>query len=132
MDCIFCSIASGDIASRIVYQDENTVAFLDMSPWQRGHTVVIPKTHGVNALESPESFTLAAAVVPTVARLLVEKLGAVGVNIVSNCGEVAGQSVFHTHIHVVPRYAEKPGMAALFGPESENDLDDLLQEIMSS
>ena len=129
MDCIFCAIVAGEIPAKMVYRDDNVVAFLDVAPWQPGHTVVITTRHGVNAVVDPDSFVTASSVVPQIAQLLIEKLGASGINIVSNSGEAAGQSVFHTHIHVIPRYEDAPGLDNLLDYPRTIDIDEVYRQI---
>ena len=119
MDCLFCSIVAGEIPSKKIYEDDVAYAFLDISPWQVGHTLVIPKAHSVDVLEDDEVLATIAPAVARVGRLLKERLGADACNIVSNAGAVAGQEVFHAHVHVLPRYASSPGIANLKTPVTE-------------
>lgn len=128
MDCLFCSIVAGDVPSRKVYEDAAAYAFLDINPFGTGHTLVIPKRHAVSALEDDGTFAEIAPAVTTVARTLVDALGADGVNILSSAGAVAGQEVFHLHVHVVPRYESSPGLRNLF-VHSHDDLDAVLARI---
>ncbi len=100
-DCIFCKIIAGDIPSRAVYSDDHAYAFLDLGPWHRGHSLVVPRRHVPNLITGDSAFTQIAPAVETVARLLVERLGADGVNVLSSSGEVAGQEVFHLHLHLL-------------------------------
>ena len=108
MDCVFCAIVAGQIPSTRVYEDERTIAFLDINPGSEGHMVIVPRTHSADIREvSPEDL---AALFSTAQRLTVrahETLGCEGVNVINNCGAAAGQTVFHTHVHVIPRYADK-------------------------
>ena len=108
-DCIFCKIVAGEIPSAIVDEDESTLAFMDINPATRGHALVIPRKHAVDLLEiEPEEL---AAVVLAAQRLAVrmpERLGADGVNLINSCGNAAWQTVFHFHVHVIPRYAGDP------------------------
>ncbi|WCC79148.1 HIT domain-containing protein [Cutibacterium equinum] len=113
MDCLFCSIAAGDIPAMIVDSDDTSVAFLDIEPFQDGHTLVIPRKHVTSALDDDGELARISPMVTKVARHLVDSLGASGVNIVSNAGEVAGQSVHHLHVHVIPRYDREPGINAI-------------------
>ena len=113
MDCLFCAIVAGDVPSRQVYADEAAVAFLDINPWKRGHTLVIPRRHVNDLLAGDEALSEIVPAINATARLLVERLGADGINLLSNAGEVAGQEVFHLHVHLVPRYAADPGLRAL-------------------
>lgn len=113
MDCIFCSIIDGSVPSLQVAADESAVAFLDVEPFQDGHTLVVPRRHVASVLSDDGELAAISGLVEEVARLLVERLGASGVNVVSNAGEVAGQSVGHLHVHVIPRYEEEPGFDAI-------------------
>lgn len=130
MDCLFCSIVSGDIASRKVYEDEHAYAFLDIEPWHRGHTLVVPRRHVDDLTGDATVLTEIAPAVSQVSRLLVGRLDADGINMVSSAGPVAGQEVFHLHVHLVPRYGEHPGLANLFRKGVEDDPDEVLQQIV--
>lgn len=104
-DCIFCQILAGNIPSHQIYEDEHVVAFLDISQATLGHTLVIPKQHVRDLFELEE--TLAGhtfAVATKLAQKIVPLVGATGVNIVTNNHAVAGQAVFHFHVHIVPRF----------------------------
>jgi len=109
VDCLFCAIVAGEIPSTQVYEDERTYAFMDIAPASEGHLVVVPKTHAKDLLEI-EADDL-HAVVDTGRRLaarVTEVLGADGVNLLNNRGSAAWQTVFHFHLHVIPRYAGDP------------------------
>lgn len=108
-DCIFCKIVAGELPSLVVAEDEHTVAFLDVNPATAGHTVVIPREHHRDLLtiEAP-ALTATLATAQRVAGTLTERLDTVGVNLLNNCGSAAWQTVFHFHVHVVPRYADDP------------------------
>ena len=108
-DCVFCAIAAGEIPSFKVYEDELVVAYLDISPFSRGHTLVIPKAHSEGLLDTPDE-TLAAVVarVKRVAAHLKAALPCDGFNVLQNNGEAAGQTVRHVHFHIVPRYGKEP------------------------
>ncbi len=124
-DCLFCQITAGDIPSSKVYEDEEVLAFLDITQVTKGHTLVIPKQHARNVLDMD-----AAAAgrlferVPAIARHLKDTLGAAGVNIINNNEEIAGQTVFHTHIHLLPRYDETDGLSISF-KANEPDFEQL-------
>lgn len=126
-DCVFCKIIAGDIPSRKVYSDEAAYAFLDIAPWHRGHTLVIPKRHVVDLVHETPVLADIAPAIDVVARLLVDRLGPAGLNLYAAAGEVAGQEVFHLHVHLVPRYADLPGGRALFNPHHvpETELDEV-------
>ena len=108
-DCIFCAIAAGEIPSFKVYEDDLVVAYLDINPFTKGHTLVIPKAHSQDLLETPDE-TLAAIIarVKKVAAHLKAALPCDGFNILQNNGEAAGQTVHHGHFHIVPRYGQEP------------------------
>ncbi|HJE51077.1 MAG TPA: HIT family protein [Tessaracoccus flavescens] len=122
MECLFCSIVAGDIPSKKVYEDDVAYAFLDISPWQVGHTLVVPKRHSTDVLDDDEVLAEIAPAVARVGRLLKEKLGADACNVMSNAGAASGQEVFHTHVHLIPRWADNPGISNMRTPV-EQDLD---------
>jgi len=104
-DCIFCLLANGDIPTAKVYEDEDVAVILDAGPATRGHALVLPKEHYKNIAEVPEA--LAGKLVATAAKVgaaQMKALGALGFNVVINTNEAAGQTVFHAHVHVIPRY----------------------------
>ena len=114
-DCIFCQIVSGQIPSSKVYEDEEVLAFLDITQVTTGHTLVIPKKHYRNMLEmDAEAASSLFARVPKIAKQLQEKLGSSGINIINNNEEAAGQTVFHTHVHLLPRFDESDGLKLSF------------------
>ena len=108
-DCIFCAIAAGEIPSFKVYEDDFALAYLDINPFAKGHTLVIPKAHFEGLLDAPDE-TLAALVsrVKKVAAHIKDALGCDGFNILQNNGEAAGQTVKHIHFHIVPRWNGDP------------------------
>ena len=108
-NCVFCAIAAGEIPSFKVYEDEFALAFLDINPFSRGHTLVIPKVHFEGLLDiDGETLSALAGRVREVAARLVPALGCDGFNILQNNGEAAGQTVKHIHFHIVPRYGSEP------------------------
>jgi histidine triad (HIT) family protein len=108
-DCIFCKIAAGDLPSERVDEDEHTVAFMDINPWTRGHALVIPRNHSKNLYEAPEAdLEHAATAAKRLALLMRDRLGAEGVNLLNCCEPAAWQTVFHLHIHVIPRWSDDP------------------------
>ncbi len=126
-DCIFCKIVAGHIPASKVYEDEQVLAFLDITQVTPGHTLVIPKRHVADIFEmEDETASIVFARIPKIARQLKEKLGAKGLNIVNNNGEIAGQTVFHSHIHLLPRLDEKDGLDIRFNTH-EPDFDALGQ-----
>ena len=103
-NCIFCKLANGVFATNMIYEDEDFAAFLDASPAAKGHTLLVPKKHAANVFELPDE--IGAKIFPVakkVAANLKEKLGCDGVNILQNNGTAAGQTVFHLHVHIIPR-----------------------------
>ncbi len=104
-DCIFCKIIAGELPARIIDQDEDTVAFMDIAPATRGHALVVPRRHASDLLEIDDD-DLAATVraAQRLAGRVKERLDADGVNLINSCGAAAWQTVFHFHIHLIPRY----------------------------
>jgi histidine triad (HIT) family protein len=123
MDCLFCAIIAGQIPCRQIYSDESAIAFLDISPWHTGHALVVPRRHVVDVLAQPEPLSEIAGAISATSRLLMERLGADGMNLLINSGAVAGQEVFHLHVHLIPRFADRPGMSGLMDREPDIDLD---------
>lgn len=114
-DCIFCKIINGDIPSAKVFENEHVVAFLDLSQVTKGHTLIIPKIHKENLFElTPEIAKNIFEVAPTIANALKTAYSPIGLNVVNNNGEKAGQSVFHFHMHLIPRYGEGDGFGAVW------------------
>jgi histidine triad (HIT) family protein len=108
-DCLFCKIVAGEIPSTRVREDERTIAFMDINPATRGHLLVIPREHSTDLLEVSEADLAAcAAAAKQLAARVKERLGADGVNVLNSCGQAAWQTVFHFHLHVIPRYANDP------------------------
>jgi histidine triad (HIT) family protein len=108
-NCIFCKIVAGELPSRIVDQDERTIAFMDIAPATRGHALVIPRAHYADLREiDPEDLAATTLAAQRLAKRVPERLGADGVNLLNACGSAAWQTVFHFHIHVIPRYADDP------------------------
>ncbi|HGM4696015.1 TPA: HIT family protein [Streptococcus pyogenes] len=111
-NCIFCSIIQGDIPSSKVYEDEQVLALLDISQTTKGHTLVIPKQHVRNLLEmTAETASHLFARIPKIARAIQSATGATAMNIINNNEALAGQTVFHAHVHLVPRYNEEDGIS---------------------
>ena len=105
-DCIFCKIANGEIPSKTLYEDEDFRVILDLGPATRGHALILPKEHADNLYELPEETAARVFVLAKkMAAKMTEKLHCDGLNIVQNNGEVAGQTVHHFHMHVIPRHA---------------------------
>lgn len=108
-DCIFCKIVAGELPAQIVREDERTVAFMDINPATRGHALVIPRQHAANLLEiGAEDLQATILAAQALARRVTDRLKADGVNLINSCGSMAWQTVFHFHIHVIPRYRDDP------------------------
>ena len=108
-DCIFCKIVAGELPARIVDQDERTIAFMDIAPATRGHALVIPRAHSADLLSvEPADLSAVALACQRLAGMATERLGADGVNLLSSCGRAAWQTVFHFHVHMIPRYDGDP------------------------
>lgn len=116
-NCIFCKIAAGEIPSYKVYEDDVVYAFLDLSQVTQGHTLVIPKKHVTDIFEYDEKLASAVfARIPKIARALEEAFPEMeGLNILNNNKELAYQSVFHSHIHLIPRYEKTDDFSVHFG-----------------
>ena len=108
-DCIFCKIVTGDLPATIVDEDERTIAFMDIAPATRGHALVIPREHAPDLLSvEREDLQAVATASQRLAARAKERLGADGVNLLNACGAAAWQTVFHYHLHVIPRYDGDP------------------------
>lgn len=104
--CIFCKIVSGEIPSYKVYEDDNFLAFLDISQATYGHTLVVPKKHYANLLEMPnELLSKMFIIVKNISEKLTKTTQCEGFNILNNNGEAAGQTIHHFHVHIIPRYS---------------------------
>ena len=109
-DCIFCKIIKKEIPSNIVYEDDDIIAFLDISQTTLGHTLVVSKDHYDNFLTTPkEIMHKVMDVAQRIGQAQIAVLGAKGVNILTNVNKEAGQSVYHTHVHIIPRYISDEG-----------------------
>jgi histidine triad (HIT) family protein len=108
-DCLFCKIVAGEIPSTRVREDERTIAFMDINPATRGHLLVVPREHATDLTDvAPEDLAACMAAAQQLAIEVKDKLGADGVNVLNSCGRAAWQTVFHFHVHVIPRYANDP------------------------
>ena len=129
--CIFCAIVAGEAPARVVYEDEHTLAFLDINPITVGHTLVIPKAHAVDLHDiSPDDLAATARSAKTVAGLLTERLGCDGINLLHATGVAAWQTVFHLHIHVLPRVEGDLPFPFPIRGSTPDDLDALHQRIV--
>lgn len=122
-DCIFCKIISGEIPSTKVYEDEQVLAFLDISQVTPGHTLVIPKKHVENIFEYDEELaSIVFSRIPKIAKAMQKAFPEMkGLNIINNNGQVAYQSVFHSHIHLIPRYSNKDAFSMNFDENAKKD-----------
>lgn len=126
-DCIFCKIVAGEIPASKVYEDDHFLAFLDISQVTPGHTLVIPKKHARNLLEmTPDETAALFNIVSRVTKKVESATQPQGMNIISNMEEIAGQSVFHTHVHILPRYSQEDDLKIDFIAH-EPDFDRLAQ-----
>ena len=108
-DCLFCKIVAGDLPATIVDSDERTIAFMDINPATRGHALVIPRTHAPDLLSiDQEDLDACMRAAQRLAQRAKERLGADGINLLNSCGPAAWQTVFHFHVHVIPRYSNDP------------------------
>jgi len=108
-DCLFCGIIAGSIPSQTIDSDERTIAFMDINPATPGHALVVPRVHSADLLEiSSEDLTATALAAQRLAQRMKDVLEADGINLINACGAAAWQTVFHFHIHVVPRYEDDP------------------------
>ncbi len=130
-NCIFCKIGHKEIPSYTIYEDDLCLAMLDISQTTRGHTLVIPKQHFKNILEVDSSvLSHMMEQVQKIALLLQEKLGATGFNVITNTNEIAGQSVFHFHIHIIPRYDENDTFSVHYTNNQEiTDFSEIMAQI---
>jgi len=108
-DCIFCKIASGELPSEQVDEDERTVAFMDINPWTHGHALVIPRVHAKNLYEiEPADLDATMRAAQRLATRMRDRLHCDGVNLLNSCEAAAWQTVFHFHVHVIPRFEDDP------------------------
>ena len=129
--CIFCKIAAGEIPSATLYEDEDFRVILDIAPAAKGHAILLPKKHAANLFEAEDDMLAKALpVVKKVSAALCKTLNCDGINVLQNNGEAAGQTVFHLHIHMIPRYKEdtvKIGWAQ--GSYTEGEAANLAEKI---
>ncbi|MFX3673791.1 MAG: HIT family protein [Paenisporosarcina sp.] len=128
-DCLFCKIVSGSIPSTKVYEDDHVVAFMDIMPLTKGHTLLIPKKHYANVYEMPsEEAGQLFSVVPKIASALNTAFEPAGLNLINNNGAPAGQSVFHFHLHFIPRYDKTDGLKVNWQTKEKQYSSDLFNE----
>lgn len=132
-NCIFCKIANGEIPSNAIYEDDNFKAILDISPASRGHVILLPKTHAANLYELPEEYCgKIMGVAKKCAAAMTKTLHCAGLNVLQNNGEIAGQTVFHLHVHLIPRYENdriKIKLVTEEHPENNEDPAQIAEEI---
>jgi histidine triad (HIT) family protein len=108
-DCLFCKIVAGQVPSTRVREDERTIAFMDINPATRGHVLIVPREHATDLRDiGADDLNACAAAGQALAQRMEERLGADGVNLLNSCGRAAWQTVFHFHLHVIPRYDNDP------------------------
>ena len=123
--CIFCKIAQHEIPSHIIYEDDIILAFLDVNPITQGHTLIIPKKHYANFSVTPaKTFARMQAFAARISKHYDQILAPKGYNLLSNMHAAAGQSVFHVHLHLIPRYDERDGLTLQFHSEARHHLSD--------
>ncbi len=128
--CIFCKIIAKEIPSAIVYEDEDTLAILDISQVTLGHTLILTKQHFDDFRKAPEEdLAKCMAVVKKIADKLEKAFAPEGFNLISNCGEAAGQSVSHLHFHLIPRYDGNDGLTLTFKASQNPNLEEIMKEI---
>lgn len=127
--CVFCKIAAGEIPSKTVYEDDDFRAILDISPASKGHVIILPKNHADNIFEiSDEDASGIMLVAKKIASKVKNVFGCDGVNILQNNGEAAGQTVFHLHVHVIPRY-ENDNIRIKWTQHEDIDIDSVYNEL---
>ncbi|MCH6265268.1 MULTISPECIES: HIT family protein [Neobacillus] len=132
-DCIFCKIVNGEIPSAKVFENEHVLAFMDISQVTKGHTLVIPKIHKENVFElTPEIARNLFEVVPAIANALKQEFEPAGLNTINNNGELAGQTVFHYHMHLIPRYGKGDGLGVVWKNNQSDYTPQLLQEMAAN
>ena len=130
-DCIFCKIANGEIPSATLYEDEDFRVILDLGPASKGHALILPKAHAANIYEiSDEMAAKAMVLAKKMATKMTDALGCDGFNIVQNNGEQAGQTVFHFHMHLIPRYkGDNVGIAWEPGTLTDEMKNEILEKM---
>lgn len=130
-DCIFCKIANGEIPSKTIYEDGDFRVFLDLAPATKGHALIVPKEHAANLYELPDEVASKALVLAKkLGTQMKERLGCDGLNLVQNNGEVAGQTVMHFHLHLIPRY-DNDGQTIAWTPgeSTQEGLEEIRKQI---
>ena len=125
-NCIFCKIAAGEIPSKTIYEDDKFRVILDLGPATKGHALILPKNHYANLYELPEDTAGdVMKLAKKMATVMTEKLGCQGFNLMQNNGETAGQTVFHFHMHLIPRYEDMDNSSLLKWEPVEVSSDEL-------
>ena len=128
--CIFCEIIKGNIPSKKVYEDDKVLAILDISQITKGHTLVLPKKHFDNFLDIDDEYSNAVfTAAKKVTKMINNAYKPEGFNIINNCGETAGQSVMHFHVHVVPRYNKEDLVMQHADNSNKFNLDEIVEDI---
>lgn len=131
--CIFCKIINGDIPSAKIYEDEDVLAILDISQATKGHTLVLPKKHFANLLEIDDyEYLKVMNKVKDLANAITKAFNAKGCNILNNCGEIAGQTVMHFHVHIIPRYDNNDIKIEFRNNNSKFDLNEIKNTIINN
>ena len=130
-DCIFCGIVAGEVPAQKVDEDEHTVSFMDLNPWTRGHALVIPRRHTPNLYEiEDDDLRHTAVAARRLARRMRERLGCDGINLLNAAEPAAWQTVFHFHLHVIPRYDNDPlRLPAHTGQADPDELSSVADEL---
>ena len=130
-DCIFCKLANGVFETNTLYEDDDFRVIFDASPATKGHVLILPKEHAANVFElSEETASKVFVLAKKIATVLKEVTGCEGVNILQNNGEIAGQTVFHFHLHMIPRYkGDEVGLGWKMGELTEEDKQDILSKL---
>ena len=130
-DCIFCKVLAGEIPAAMVDEDEHTVAFMDINPWTRGHALVIPRRHSRNLYDVPEDdLAHVGAAAKRLALRMRDRLGCDGINLLNSAEPAAWQTIFHFHVHVIPRYAGDPlQLPTRPEPADPGELEKVAQEL---
>ena len=132
-NCIFCKIAAGEIPSTTLYEDQDFRVILDLGPASKGHALILPKEHYANIYEIPDELAAKAIILAKkMAGIMTRALNCDGFNIVQNNGEPAGQTEFHFHMHLIPRYEDdQVGLTWNPGSLTEEDKEEVLRKVMA-
>ncbi len=130
-NCIFCKIANGEIPSATLYEDDDFRVILDLGPASKGHSLILPKTHAANIYKLPDELAAKVMILAKkMATKMTDALGCDGFNLVQNNGEIAGQTVFHFHMHLIPRYqGDNVKLGWTPGTLTDEDKEDILSKL---